>query len=221
MERYRPAGRPVRLAGALAVGTLLALAATGCQAAPTVNTPPGLSATPAPSSAAEAAPTPAPTTDGSSGGATTPKPAAAPVVCTTGILSVTFGGGGGAAGTIYTSLRFTNKSSRPCVISGFPGVSYVTGDHGTQVGQAAEREGARGGPVTLAPGAVASATLAMIQVLNYPEAACRPTPIRGLRVYPPADTASVFVPMEGTGCAGNPGGAQLRISTVKAGPGES
>jgi L-glyceraldehyde 3-phosphate reductase len=31
-------------------------------------------------------------------------------------------------------------------------------------------------------------------------------PVRGLRVYPPGDTAALFVPVEGTGCAGTPPG---------------
>jgi hypothetical protein len=121
---------------------------------------------------------------------------------------------------VYASLRFTNKGSRPCVIRGFPGVSYVAGGLGAQVGPAAERTGTEGAAVTLAPGAVASAPLGMVQVRNYDESVCRPTPTRGLRVYPPGDTSSVFVPFGGTGCAGTPPGSQLTIGTIFAGPGE-
>jgi hypothetical protein len=206
-------------AAALAV-PLVALA--GCSGAPTVTTPPSLSA---PSSSApsseEAVPSgaPADTAAGTGGGAAARPGGPAP--CHSGTLAVSLGASEGAAGTIYVSLRFTDKGSAPCVIQGFPGVSYVGGDKGVQVGPAAEREGTKGAPVTLAPGAVASAPVGMVQVLNYDEAVCRPTPTRGIRVYPPGDTASVFVPLSGTGCAGNPPGPQLTVGTIVAGPGQS
>jgi Protein of unknown function (DUF4232) len=224
MQRDRSSRRAACQATVLAAGVVLALTAAGCSGAPTVAAPPSLTESAAPSSTAEAAPT---TTEPSGsgeqaggGGGAAPAQPTGPVPCRAGTLSVTLGPGGGAAGTIYAPLRFSNKGSRPCVIQGFAGVSYVTGDNGTQVGPAAERDGVKGAPVTLAPGAIASARLAMVQVLNYDESVCKPTPTRGLRVYPPGDTASVFVPVAGTGCAGSPPGPQLRISTVKAGPGE-
>jgi hypothetical protein len=121
---------------------------------------------------------------------------------------------------VYVPLRFTNLDNQTCVLRGFPGVSYVAGDVGDQVGPAAEHDGVAGSPVTLAPGAVASAMLAMVQVRNYDEAACRPVPTRGLRVYPPGETASLYVPVDGTGCSGNPPGPQLRVATLKAGLGQ-
>ncbi|MDT7655900.1 MAG: hypothetical protein QOF38_615 [Pseudonocardiales bacterium] len=228
MQRDRSSRRVARRATVLAAGAVLALSTAlitaGCAGAPTVTAPPSLTDSAAPSSTAEAAPgtTTEPSGSGeqAGGGGAAPAQPGGPVPCRAGTLSVTLGPGGGAAGTVYAPLRFSNKGSRPCVIQGFAGVSYVTGDNGTQVGPAAERDGVKGAPVTLAPGAVASASLAMVQVLNYDESVCKPTPTRGLRVYPPGDTASVFVPVAGTGCAGSPPGPQLRISTVKAGPGE-
>jgi hypothetical protein len=224
MQRDRSSGWATRGATALAAGAVLALTVAGCSGAPTVTAPPSRTDSAAPSSTAEAAPTTTTEPSGSGeqagGGGAAPAQPGGPVPCRAGTLSVTLGPGGGAAGTVYAPLRFSNKGSRPCVIQGFAGVSYVTGDNGTQVGPAAERDGVKGVPVTLAPGAVASASLAMVQVLNYDESVCKPTPTRGLRVYPPGDTASVFVPIAGTGCAGSPPGPQLRISTVKAGPGE-
>jgi hypothetical protein len=224
MQRDRSSGWATRGATALAAGAVLALTVAGCSGAPTVTAPPSRTDSAAPSSTAEAAPgtTTEPSGSGeqAGGGGAAPAQPGGPVPCRAGTLSVTLGPGGGAAGTVYAPLRFSNKGSRPCVIQGFAGVSYVTGDNGTQVGPAAERDGVKGAPVTLAPGAVASASLAMVQVLNYDESVCKPTPTRGLRVYPPGDTASVFVPIAGTGCAGSPPGPQLRISTVKAGPGE-
>jgi hypothetical protein len=224
MQRDRSSGWAARGATVLAAGAVLAMTVAGCSGAPTVPAPPSRTDSAAPSSTAEAAPgtTTEPSGSGeqAGGGGAAPAQPGGPVPCRAGTLSVTLGPGGGAAGTVYAPLRFSNKGSRPCVIQGFAGVSYVTGDNGTQVGPAAERDGVKGAPVTLAPGAVASASLAMVQVLNYDESVCKPTPTRGLRVYPPGDTASVFVPIAGTGCAGSPPGPQLRISTVKAGPGE-
>jgi len=219
MKRYRSTPRLTQLGGTLATGVVLVWAVAGCSDAPTVNPPPSLSAT-----AAAPAGTDKPAADANPPGTRSGGNAQAgsPVVCNTGTLTIALGPGDAAAGTVYAPLQFTNKGSRPCVIQGFPGVSYVTGDNGTQVGATAQREGARPGPVTIPPGGVASATLAMVQVLNFDQAVCRPTPVRGLRVYPPAERASLFVPTpQGTGCAGNPPSPQLRVTAIKAGTGKN
>jgi hypothetical protein len=137
------------------------------------------------------------------------------------MLAVSIGGGDAAAGTVYRSLRFTNISGQGCTLQGFPGVSYVAGDGGTQVGPAADRDGAKGAAVTLKPGAVASVTLAMTNVHNFDAPTCHPTPTRGLRIYPPNETASLYVATAGLGCtAPTLPSPQLRVSTMKAGPGE-
>lgn len=191
-------------------GLLLALGVSGCSSAPPAAAPPSLSGTPAPTGSSAPAP-------GASGAA--PRPAASAVVCGAATLSVALGPTEGAAGTVYAPLRFTNTGSRPCVVDGYPGVSYVTGERGNQVGRAALRDGARSGPVTLAPGQVAYATLAMVQVGNFDPGVCQQTPVHALRVYPPAERVPVFVPIDTTGCAGNPPGPQLRVSSIKPGAG--
>ena len=61
--------------------------------------------------------------------------------------------------------------------------------------------------------------LAMVQVGNFPAGACQPTPVHALRVFPPAERVPVFLPIDTTGCAGNPPGPQLRVSSVKPGAG--
>ncbi|WP_305882396.1 DUF4232 domain-containing protein [Pseudonocardia sp. McavD-2-B] len=119
--------------------------------------------------------------------------------------------GGGAAGSSYATLTLRNQGGRTCYVRGFPGVSYVGGDDGHQIGPAAAMQGGHGDPVRLAPGGTAGATLRVVNVRNFDEAACRPTAVRGLRVYPPGETDSLFVPMEGTGCAATPPGDQLVI----------
>jgi hypothetical protein len=134
--------------------------------------------------------------------------------CTTGELSASLGEGGAAAGSTYRPLIFTNTGSRTCELRGFPGVSYVAGDDGHQVGPAAAMSGERGGQVPIPPGGTARAQLQLVNVQNYDPADCAPVPVRGLRVYPPGDTASLFVPMDGTGCSATPPGNQLSVQTI-------
>jgi hypothetical protein len=139
--------------------------------------------------------------------------------CKVADLNVRLGGGDAAAGTSYRALVFTNKGGRTCTMQGFPGVSFVAGDDGHQVGPAAYRTGDKGAVVTLKPGESAFADVGFVQVANYDPAACKPTEVRGLRIYPPHDYDSMFLPNPGTGCAGTPPGNQLTIATVQPGTG--
>jgi hypothetical protein len=99
-------------------------------------------------------------------------------------------------------LDFTNASGRTCTLFGYPGVALTTSvAPGSQVGAAATR--ATGRPkmvITLAPGATASATLQITQVANYPSSRCDPVSARYLQVYPPGQTAAVYLPYPGQGC---------------------
>ncbi|MCR6490656.1 DUF4232 domain-containing protein [Amycolatopsis sp. OK19-0408] len=169
----------------------------------------GGSPTPAASSSAPspAEPTPLATATTASSSSSQPTPSRTATetgtgLCKAGDVALSLGQGDAAAGSVYRPLLIRNVSARPCVMQGFPGVSYVAGDDGHQVGEAAFREGAKGAPVTLAPGATAAADIQFVNVHNYDPAACRPTPVRGLRIYLPQETASNFVPAPGTGCAG-------------------
>jgi hypothetical protein len=141
--------------------------------------------------------------------------------CKTSNLKLSLGPSDGAAGHFFQALRFTNASAQNCVIVGFPGVSYVTGSNGTQVGAPAERDGAKGGQIVLKPGQVASAIVTFTDVGVFDQTACRPTPTLGLRVYPPDSTASMFVARNGTGCAGTTTSPQLRVQTIKPGLGSA
>ncbi len=195
------------------VTALAVLLATACSSGnQPAAAPPSATGGPAPALSPEPA---NPATD-------TPAPASSaqtagnPERCTTAELTGSLGPGEGAAGSVYRTLLLTNTGGRACELTGFPGVSYVTGDGGQQVGPAAAMSGERGGPVRLAAGASAGAELKLVNVANFDAAACRPTPVRGLRVYPPGDTAALFVPAEGTGCAGTPPGDQLSVQTLTA-----
>ncbi|HEX5407386.1 MAG TPA: DUF4232 domain-containing protein [Pseudonocardiaceae bacterium] len=141
--------------------------------------------------------------------------------CKPANLKLSLGSGDAAAGHIYQALRFTNVSKVNCVIVGFPGLSYVTGDSGTQVGRPAERDGAIGAQITLHPGQVASTVVTETDIDVFDASACKPTATRGFRVYPPDSTASMFIAQTGRGCAGNPPSAQLRVQTIKPGPGNA
>ena len=122
--------------------------------------------------------------------------------------------GGGAAGSSYVTLVLRNESDRTCVLRGFPGVSYVGGEDGHQVGPSAAMSGDHGQPVRLGSGGAAGATVRVVNVQNFDPDACRPEPVRGLRVYPPGETDSLFIPMDGTGCGGTPPGDQLAVEAV-------
>jgi hypothetical protein len=99
----------------------------------------------------------------------------------------------------HTGLQLRNIGSSPCALYGYPGVSWVAGADGHQVGAAATRQpnnsGSSEGTVILAPGALASAPLDIVNASAIPPSSCKPVPVRGLRVYPPGQTAAMFIPL--------------------------
>lgn len=212
---------PCRRAVLLVASALTALACVACGgagAAPPV--PPA--ATPSPAApvsrppAAHVPETPTATSTAAPVGTPAGGGAAAPDRCTSPRLAVSLGPAEGGAGSVYRPLVFTNTSNRACELRGFPGVSYVAGDDGHQVGPAAETAGERGPQVRVDPGRSVASALQLVQVGAFDPAVCRPTPVRGLRIYPPGDTAALFVSAPGTGCAGTPPGPQLTVRTISA-----
>lgn len=142
--------------------------------------------------------------------------AAAPGRCGSGQLTVTIGGGsGGAAGSVITAVNFVNRGASTCTLDGHPGVSFVAGDDGHQVGNAAQRTGTPT-KITLKSGAFAHATLRVVQAADFDPATCQPVQARGFRVFPPDQTASTFVARPWTACAGRTVN-QLTVSPVEAG----
>jgi Domain of unknown function (DUF4232) len=126
---------------------------------------------------------------------------ASPAPCATSSLRVRLGQGDGYAGGVYQPIDFTNTSAAPCTLYGFPGVSLVSGPSHTQLGPAAKR--ARTTPVklvTLAPSATAHAVLQIINALNFPAATCHPAKASAVRVYPPNQTAPVYLPTTVPAC---------------------
>lgn len=108
---------------------------------------------------------------------------------------------GGAMGHHGEDLLFTNTSGHRCTLYGYPGVSWVAGDDGSQVNDAFQRSGGPKKTVTLTAGSVAHATIILVTAEAYDDADCHPAQVRGYRVYPPDETASVFVSAPQTACA--------------------
>ncbi len=190
--------RAGRLVGGLgAVGFALVLlggCATGAPPAPVTTTTVTVPAST--SASTSASPSAVASSDGASSG-----DASTPPNCPTGQLGVRLGAAEGAAGSTVTPLVFTNSGSSTCQLRGFPGVSFVAGDDGHQVGPAATEDGARAGEVDLAPGQSAHALVRITDSRNLDNATCVPTTVRGLRIYPPGDTAAAFVAAPQTACA--------------------
>ena len=138
--------------------------------------------------------------------------------CATSSLKVTQGLAQGYAGGVYENIVFTNASSASCTLYGYPGVSLVSGPPYAQIGLAAKRVSTA--PVkliTLAPGGAANALLQIVDALNFPTATCGPSKATAIRVYPPNQTAPVFLPNTSEGCAQPV--QTLFISAVQAGTG--
>jgi hypothetical protein len=147
------------------------------------------------------------TSTGSSPATTpTPKPTAASglAACSTANLSVSLVAnmGGGAAGSTYVPIQFVNTAGTACALYGFPGVSFVTGQNGTQIGAPAQRSpNASKVTVTLASHATAHAWLQVAEAGNYPASTCHAVTAKWLKIYPPGNTAPVYVSQSFQACS--------------------
>ncbi|WP_438860620.1 DUF4232 domain-containing protein [Amycolatopsis solani] len=199
------------VAASAGVFALSACGGGGATPAASSSTP-STSASPTSTTASTATPSPSSSTPASSA------PAAAPAdngLCKAGDVKLALGQGDAGAGSVYRPLLITNSSAKPCTIQGFPGVSYVAGADGHQVGKDAFREGTKGNAVKLNPGQTAVADIQFVNVRNFDSGTCQPTPVKGLRIYLPQETASNFVPDETTACASTKiPGNQLAVKTV-------
>ncbi|WP_426999075.1 DUF4232 domain-containing protein [Pseudarthrobacter sp. N5] len=122
--------------------------------------------------------------------------------------------GGGAAGSVYMKLILTNSGTSACLLKGFAGVSLTADANGAPIGAAATRE--ESVPVTdvlLAPGQAGTAVLKYTQAGNYPD--CSQVSAAGYRIYPPEDTASLFLAQPTTACS-NASFALLAIGAFQA-----
>jgi hypothetical protein len=202
---------PRMIAAAALGGAAVAIAACGSTASPGAAPAPTKTVTvPAsqPASTAPATPTSSPTPAG-------------PPPCPTSALKSSVGTGNGAAGSTYYPLEFTNASGAACTLFGYPGVSFVTGTGGSQIGSAASRNPAVSSAlVTLAPGSTAHATLQVVNAMNYPNAECHLVTAHTMKIYPPNQTAPIYLSFTAPACSGHAKSVHiLAVEAVQSGDG--
>ena len=128
----------------------------------------------------------------------------ATTTCRTSDLGLALGQSEGTAGSVYEPLRFTNKGVGACTLYGYPGVSFVAGGSGDQIGSSASRNPQHPArTVILSPGASADAVVQVVDHGNYGAGQCKATAVSGLRVYPPGNKDAAYVPFpdEVTACS--------------------
>jgi Protein of unknown function (DUF4232) len=221
MTSVRRITRPVICAAAVtglaalaaACGTAKPTAATGASAS---SARPGTTATPAKTAtsvpAATGPATPSPSGSHGGGSATGPGAAGSASGCSSRYLRADVGATQGTAGSVYTVLVFTNLNNASCTLYGYPGVSFGAGTPVTQVGlAAAENSGTPRELVTLKPGGVASAQLQIVDAGNFSPSQCHRVTTSWLQVYPPNQTAPLYVHYTSDTCA-----KRVQILTVGA-----
>ncbi len=195
----------VRARRGLTAGWLVAAVATaaGCTSSGNATAPHSAATTA--SSSASATMTAAPATSSPAAAPTARSTAASGLAaCATENLSAGLqtNVGGGAAGSQYVPISFTNTSGTACVMYGFPGVSFVTGPSGSQIGAPASRQTSFPTvTVTVAAHATAHAWLQVAEAGNYPASTCHPVTAHWLKVYPPANTAASYIGHTFTACS--------------------
>jgi hypothetical protein len=191
--------------------------AAGSQPSPAVS-----SATPAGAASPVASSTPSTT-------ATTPQtPPSTPSApsCSTADLSgtVNTSQGGAAAGSTYYPLNLTNTSKSSCYLFGYPGVSFVTGPSGSQIGEPASRNPAVAPRTVILPaGGTAHVTVQVVDALNYSKSDCKPVTAHWLKVFPPGQFTALYIKFTATTCSVKlPAklGVPLTVDAVKGGAGQ-
>jgi hypothetical protein len=216
-----PPVHSIRLLVSAAALLSAAVLVTACGSAAT----PSSAGTPAPSTSPPAATT-APATATPAPAASAAASAVVVAACATSALRVTVltVPGSATAGTEHFPVDFTNVSGSSCNLFGYPGVSFVTGPGGSQVGAAAARQPVNPPTaVVLAPGATAYATLSVVDPGVYSPSACHQVTAHWVRVYPPNQTASVTVGFTAAVCQSLPArlGHQLAVAVVQPGNGKN
>jgi hypothetical protein len=172
-------------------------------------------------SASSSAPQPS---SGSSAAAT---PSAGSAACATGNLkaAVVSGQGGAAAGSTYYPMNLTNTGSSSCSLFGYPGVSWVSGPSGSQIGQPATRNPViTPATVVLAPGQTAHVTIQVVDAGNYDQSTCQPVTAHWLKIFPPGQFTALYVKFSAQTCSAKlPSklGSPLSVDAVKAGHGKA
>jgi len=163
-----------------------------------------------------------------SGGSSAPAtPSAGTTGCATGNLkaAVVTGEGGAAAGSTYYPVNLTNTGSSSCSLFGYPGVSWVSGPSGSQIGQPATRNPViKPSTVVLAPGQTAHVTIQVVDAGNYDKSTCQPVTAHWLKIFPPGQFTALYVKFSAQTCSAKlPSklGSPLSVDAVKSGQGKA
>ena len=203
-------GRPAAFLLGLAVAGCCAGLVAACSGAAS-STP----SSPAPAPGASGAPAIAPPGSGSgsgsgSGAPTQAGPAqAGPPPCATSALRASMPAiGNAASGHTGYPVNLTNDSGASCTLNGYPGVSFVTGADGSQIGAAAVRattsyifSAQPPQTVTLAPGQTAHADLQLVSAGNFTASQCDLVTAHWMRVYPPNQTTPLYINFTAQTCS--------------------
>jgi len=196
------------IAAAAILGAAALVAACGSSGPPSSQRTVTVTTTPTAPASSSAAAQP------SSPGASTP---AGPPGCLTSALQVKLGVAQGTAGTIYQVVDLTNISSSTCSLYGYPGVSFVSGIGGSQIGHPATRNPVTAARrVTLAPGQVGNFLLAVTDA----GAVCKPVTVHWLKIYPPGETAALYLSYTTQACP-SASVSTMKTSVVTAGAGSA
>ncbi len=184
---------------------------------------------PATSSAAATPAQAATSSTPAAGGGSSPaaSPSAGLTGCATGHLkaAVVTGEGGAAAGSTYYPVNLTNTGSSSCSLFGYPGVSWVSGPSGSQIGQPATRNPViTPSTVVLAPGQTAHVTIQVVDAGNYDKSTCQPVTAHWLKIFPPGQFTALYVKFSAQTCSAKlPSklGSPLSVDAVKSGQGKA
>ena len=192
-----------------------AVLATGCGSSSSTTAAGNSPSAPAASSA----PAPSPSSAAVPAGSPSPVPTG-PQPCPTRSLQVKLGVGQGTAGSVYTTIDFTNISSVTCTLYGYPGVSLQSARPLHQIGKPAKENPLTPRKlVTLQPQTTANALLQIVDAGNYPASTCGPATAHYLQVYPPNQTTPAYIKFKTQACTKPV--RLMTVAVVKPGSGSS
>ncbi len=221
-----PSAHVVRRAGtaAILVGTAVLAAACASNNGGTAGTAPSSSSAPATHGASASSSAPQPVVSSSASASATASTGTA--ACATANLKATVvtGAGGAAAGSTYYPVNLTNTGSSSCSLFGYPGVSWVSGPSGSQIGRPATRNPVlTPATVVLAPGQTAHVTLQVVDAQNYDKSTCQPVTAHWLKIFPPGQFTALYVKFSALTCSAKLPkklGSALSVDAVKGGQGK-
>jgi hypothetical protein len=133
--------------------------------------------------------------------------------CTTQDLRVNADASQGWKGMVYDDVDFINRTSQPCTLYGYPGISFVTAT-GQLLGEpAVELPNPPRTLQTVDPGHSVFAFLEIKDTSEMFPQQCGPVDSAYLRVYPPNQAAPILVPWTMQVCSGPL--AQLSVEAVQ------